>query len=52
MSKTLFPESSDEVDLLPGSDHVARRVDLRLGSSDSVDPPSTSPGLYLNPKGM
>ena len=40
----------DEVDLLPGSDHIALRVDLRLGSSDSVDPPSTSPGFYLNPK--
>ena len=40
----------DEVDPLPGSNHVALRVDLRLGSSDLVGPPSTSPGLYLNPK--
>ena len=49
VSKTLFPEIlrmgiDDEVNLLPG------RVDLRLGSSDSVDPPSTSPGFYLNSK--
>ena len=38
------------MDQLPGSDHVTRRVDLRLGSGDSVGPPSPSPGLYLNPK--
>ena len=40
----------DKVDLLPGSDHVAFRVDLQLGCGNSVDPPITSLGFYLNLK--
>ena len=41
---------NDLVDLLPGSDHLSLRVDLWLGSGNSVDPPIASLGFYLNPK--
>ena len=38
------------MDLLPGSDHVAFRVDLQLGCGNSVDPPINSLGFYINLK--